>query len=155
MDILGKKSGWEIVNCGQNGREIPRNSFELVQTEQMLSRYAPDVMMLMLGTNDLLHGASVSEVCARMEAFLNFLRPRCRQILLVAPPMKRGAWVPDGTLIDASFQLAEEYRALARAHGIAFADAGDWSIDMTFDGVHFSGSGHHAFAEGILRTLAG
>lgn len=156
VEILGKQSGWETINCGQNGREIPRNSFELAQTERLLSEYAPDVLVLMLGTNDLLQGASVEVVISRIEAFLEFLRPRCGRILLAAPPqMKRGAWVPEETLVQASGQLAGQYRTLARENGIAFADAGEWGIDLTFDGVHFSESGHHTFAEGILHCLAG
>lgn len=37
--------------------------------------------------------------------------------------------------------------------GVAFADAGEWGVALTFDGVHFSPEGHAAFAEGLGRTL--
>ena len=108
----------------------------------------------MLGTNDLLQGNPAEASCSRMEAFLRFLQPKCGQILLIAPPpMKRGAWVTEENLIAESVKLAGEYQALAQKLGIAFVDAGQWNVDLTFDGVHFTEAGHRAFAEGLYRHL--
>ena len=109
---------------------------------------------MMLGTNDLLEGATAREAGARMEAFLN----RCHMplILLVGPPpMKRGAWVPDDGLVEESGNLARQYEALAVQCGILFADAGDWDIALAFDGVHFTEEGHARFAEGLATRLPG
>lgn len=143
-DILAKQTGWEVINAGANGREIPRNPYALrLQTE-----HAPvDIFLVMLGTNDLLQGASAKEAAARMEAFLSQLLPHCKNILLVAPPpMKRGAWVPTDELVTESTQLAEEYVLLAQKLSIPFVDTRHWSIELTFDGVHFTEAGHHTFA---------
>ena len=38
--------------------------------------------------------------------------------------------------------------------GGRFADAGAWGIALAYDGVHFTGQGHRAFAEGMLQELA-
>lgn len=154
-DLLARKSGWDVRNRGQNGREIPRRPPEYAQVERMLSANSPvDIFAVMLGTNDLLQGAAVSDTTARMEAFLKHIRPFCKSILLIAPPpMKYGAWVTEERLLTASAQLAEAYRAIAQGRNISFADAADWNIALTFDGVHFSEEGHKAFAEGIWSVL--
>lgn len=148
-DILAKKTPWEVINAGVNGREIPRNPYAL----RLLSQHAPvDVFLVMLGTNDLLQGASASEAAGRMEAFLNPLLPHCKTILLVAPPpMKRGAWVPTDALAAESLRLTKDYRLLAQKLEIPFADTRGWNIELAFDGVHFTEQGHHAFASQLIH----
>ena len=108
----------------------------------------------MLGTNDLLRGYSAEASCSRMEAFLRYIQPKCGEILLIAPPpMKRGAWVTEENLIAESVKLAEAYQALSLRLGIAFVNAGQWNVELTFDGVHFTEEGHRAFAEGLYAYL--
>ena len=36
-----------------------------------------------------------------------------------------------------------------------FADAGEWDIELTFDGVHFSEEGHKSFAQKLNELLDG
>lgn len=150
-DLFAKQTGWEVINLGANGREIPRNPYAL----RLLSQHASvDIFLVMLGTNDLLQGASASETAAQMEAFLNALFPHCKSILLVAPPpMKRGAWVTTDALVAESIQLAEEYKLLAEKMNIPFVDTRHWNIELTFDGVHFTEAGHHTFAENLRKEL--
>ncbi|MGM9604926.1 MAG: GDSL-type esterase/lipase family protein [Faecousia sp.] len=150
-DILAKQTGWEILNAGANGREIPRNPYAL----RLLSGHASvDIFLVMLGTNDLLQGASALEAATQMEAFLNQLLTSCKTILLVAPPpMKRGAWVSTDELVKESSRLAEEYRLLAQKLHIPFADTRGWKIELAFDGVHFTESGHRTFAANIASEI--
>ncbi len=151
VDLLAKQTGWEVINLGANGREIPRGPYAL----RLLTEHAPvDLFLVMLGTNDLLQGASSKEAADRMEAFLNSLLPHCQQILLVAPPpMKRGSWVPTDALEAESIRLAEEYKALAEKLSIPFVDTRHWKIELAFDGVHFTEEGHHTFAENLGKEL--
>lgn len=150
-EILAKKTGWEVINLGANGREIPRNPYAL----RLLAEYAPvDTFLIMLGTNDLLQGASAKEAAALMEAFLNQLLPHCKHILLVAPPpMKRGAWVITDSLVRESQLLAQEYRDIAGKLNIPFADTCQWDVELAFDGVHFTEEGNHAFAHHLINHL--
>ena len=150
-DLLAKQTGHDCINAGANGREIPRNPYALrLLTEQQ----EMDIFLVMLGTNDLLQGATAKEAATRMEAFLTPMIPHCKQILLVAPPpMKRGAWVPTNELAAESIHLAEEYKLLAEKLNISFIDTRHWNIELTFDGVHFTESGHHAFAENLRKEL--
>lgn len=151
VDILAKQTGWDLLNAGANGREIPRNPYAL----RLLSQYASvDIFLVMLGTNDLLQGASASEAATQMEAFLNQILTSCKSILLVAPPpMKRGDWVPSDELVTESIHLAEAYKALAQKLNIPFADTRSWNIELAFDGVHFTEEGHHTFARQISDVV--
>lgn len=154
VDILSEKSGWMIKNAGQNGREIPRNPLQFQQAELLIAQTSPSLFTVMLGTNDLLQGATAQEAASRMDEFLRHIRPGVAAILLIAPPpMKPGTWVTDQTLLKESRKLAETYQSLARKLHIFFVDAGQWNISLAFDGVHFTVSGHHAFAEGLWQYL--
>ena len=150
-NLLAKQTGHEVINAGANGREIPHNPYAI----RLLAEHAPvDIFLVMLGTNDLLQGASAKEATIRMETFLNPLLPHSKQILLVAPPpMKRGAWVTTDELVSESNYLAEEYQLLAEKLNIPFVDTRNWDIDLTFDGVHFTEEGHHTFANHLLEVI--
>ena len=139
----------EVINCGLNGMTVPRSHQRQVG---LIDLHEPDLVIVMLGTNDLLEGATAGTAAARMEAFLN----RCNMplILLVSPPpMKRGAWVPDDGLVEESKNLARQYEALAKRLGIRFADADEWDIELAYDGVHFTEEGHARFAGGLASCL--
>ena len=155
VDLLAQKLGCKSVNAGENGREIPKRDGERMRFDLMLAKQKPvDLLIIMLGGNDLLQGNSVETVVKRMEAFLEHIDLNKSEILLIgSPPMQRGEWVPTQTLIDASVSLNQEYKALSQRLGVGFADAGEWNIPLTFDGVHFTEEGHKAFAEGLANYL--
>lgn len=147
VDLLAKQTGHQAINAGANGRTIPR-------TFDGIKPYGADMFLVMLGTNDLLEGASAKAAAAKMEAFLRTLLPCYRQILLVAPPpMQRGAWVPTDALAAESLRLAEEYRLLAEMLSIPFADTRRWNVELCFDGVHFTEEGHHKFAQRLIEYI--
>lgn len=146
-DLLVRSTGWEVLNSGCNGRSIP-----LPVPAAQLPR--ADGLVVMLGSNDLLQGYSASEAAVHMERFLLPLLPVYSHILLIAPPpMQWGAWVTEERLLTESAELAVQYASLAGRLAIAFADAGQWGVELTFDGVHFSEAGHRAFAAGIRAAL--
>ena len=154
VDILASKTGWAFQNEGQNGRDIPGSLFRYQRAAELLSENPPDVFLVMLGTNDLLQGVSAEEISSRMESFLRYIQPMCKRIVLLAPPpMKRGAWVTEDSLIAESVKLAGQYQCLSKRLGIFFADAGQWGIPLAFDGVHFSEAGNRAFAEGLYAFM--
>lgn len=145
-DIVAAKTGWKVRNMGVNGREIPRTAPGIPS--------GTDLLIVMLGSNDLLQGSGPEEAAGKLERFLSGLsQPRDRVLLIAPPPMSRGAWVPDQQLIENSREYARRCRSLAGRLGIGFADAGDWNIPMAYDGVHFTEEGHRAFADGLLKTL--
>ena len=155
VDIFAGKLDCKAVNAGENGREIPRREGELLRFDLMMTNQKPvDLLIIMLGGNDLLQGNCVEAVVARMEQFLKRIDLDASKILLVGPPvMQPGEWVPTQSLIDASQKLNLEYKSLAQRLGVSFVDSGEWDVSMTFDGVHLSEEGHRAFAEGLFNYL--
>lgn len=151
VDIIQTKTGWDLINGGQNGREIPHRSFELASFQELIDRHTPDRLLVMLGTNDLLQGVGLNTIAVRMETFLQ--QVPCPVVLIAPPPLQRGAWVEDDTLSASSCLLAETYRLLAERLQIPFIDSGVWGIELTFDGVHFSESGHRIFADHLIAAL--
>ena len=131
---------------GQNGREIPCSAPEFPADT--------DLLIFMLGTNDLLQGRGPKQVIEKSERFLSGLPLDQSKILLIAPPpMTPGTWVPSPQLIDDSHTFAQLCQTLAEHLGIRFADAGKWDIPLAYDGVHFTEQGHRAFAAGLLEVL--
>ena len=116
VDILAEETGWSICNMGQNGREIP--------TVAPSFPADTDLLIFMLGTNDLLQGRSPEQAAVSLKRFLSGISLDRSKILLIAPPpLKRGAWVPDQQLIDDSCADARLCQTLAEQLGIHFADA--------------------------------
>ena len=146
VDILAAETGWIIRNLGQNGLEIPSASPAFpVDT---------DLLIVMLGSNDLLQGYSPTQAAERLERFLSVVSLDRNKVLLIAPPpMTLGEWVTSQQFIDDSHTFAKCCQTLAEHLGIRFADAGKWDIPLAYDGVHFTEQGHKAFATGLLEEL--
>ena len=120
-------AGWEMINCGQNGREISVRETQFAFFVQMLREEQPlGLVTIMLGTNDLLQHPwlTAENVAARMEAFLSYLisaLPGVRFLLIAPPPMQPGEWVAEDRLLVESARLGKCYKELASRLGIAFA----------------------------------
>lgn len=146
VDILVAKTGWAICNMGQNGREIPSMSPNFPSDT--------DLLIIMVGTNDLLQGRSPKQAAEKLNRFLSGISLDRNKILLIAPPpVQLGAWVPNQQLIDDSRTFAQLCQTLAEHLGIRFADAGKWDIPLAYDGVHFTEQGHKTFAAELLEEL--
>jgi len=146
VDILSAETGWTVSNWGENGRDIPTAVPDFPADT--------DLLILMLGTNDLLQGRGPEAAAGKLERFLSAISLDRNKILLIAPPpVALGEWVPSQQLIDDSHIFAQCCRILAGRLGICFSNAGDWNISLAYDGVHFTEQGHRAFAAGLLAAL--
>ena len=144
-DILAEQTGWNVINQGLNGREVPDAPAEVPEDA--------DRFAVMLGTNDLLQLDTPEAAAQRMEVFLSSV-PREKAVLLAPPPMVWGEWVQDEELMADSRRLAVLYRALAEKLGIRFLDTGEWGIPLSYDGVHFTQEGQYIFAQALGKELA-
>ncbi|MBE5920481.1 MAG: hypothetical protein E7272_11660 [Pseudobutyrivibrio ruminis] len=149
------KNDYEIVEEGMNGRMLPELGYGLFTTViQGLSR--EDVFVMMLGTNDILltNRPNVEATLQRLDNILNYVSQNClATFILVAPPYIR-AISPEMQLYhDCSVEMNEGFMKLAKDHSIKAIDAGNWNIEMGYDGVHFSIEGHKCFAKSLLETL--
>ena len=120
-------------------------------------------LLIMLGTNDLLKHRNflAEDVTARMEQFLlTLLQETTLQqkgsICIVPPPsMQQGEWVDEVRLLRESRRLHETYALLAKKLGIVCIQTGNWSIPLSFDGVHFTQEGHRIFAWEMAKRIRG
>ena len=143
-DLLAKETGWTVVNEGVNGREVPDEPCNIPADI--------DLMLVMLGTNDLLQLDTPEAAARRMETFLSGAAPE-KLALIAPPPMIWGEWVQEQDLIDDSVRMASLYQALAARLGVRFIDAGAWNVPLAFDGVHFTQEGQSIFADSLAKEL--
>lgn len=78
VDILAAETGWTVRNMGENGREIPTSAPNFPADT--------DLLIVMLGTNDLLQDRSPEQAVDRLERFLSGIPLDRSKILLIAPP---------------------------------------------------------------------
>ena len=143
-EILAEKTGWQVINEGVNGREVPDEPVSVPEDV--------DLFLVMLGTNDLLQLDTPEAAAERMEVFLS--GGDCKkQIVIAPPPMVPGEWVQDEELISDSLRLATLYEALCSRLGVRFLNAGEWNVPLAYDGVHFTREGQAVFAEGLFATM--
>ena len=144
-------AGCEVINCGVNGMTIPRGRNRYAGLIRMND---PDLVTVMLGTNDMFSSLSAEEITAQMGDFLDSIIDAGKPVLLISPPvLQYGDWVMDDDLVEKSEGLGGLYRELAAEKGCMFADSAEWDIEMTFDGVHFSEAGHATFARRLEEIL--
>ena len=155
VDLLDSDPRNIMVNAGENGREIPYVPTQWQALNRRIQLESPlDLIIVMLGTNDLLQGRGAEETAHRMERFLRRVEFSPEKILLVAPPaLQRGVWVTAQTMIEASQVFPSYLRAMAKDLGVRYLDAQDWSLPLAFDGVHFTQEGHRRFAFHLMNYL--
>ncbi len=171
-----ENEGIAVENHGCNGLPASRRSLHRIFAQQLQKEGRFDFVTVMLGTNDILLGASAEEAAEDVGHLINVLKellctapadgsgaassdgdpavpPR---LLLIAPPvLTRGFWVESDEQIETSRALVTALRAVAGQQGILFADASSWGIPLAYDGVHFTEEGHRIFAEKMLELLKG
>lgn len=165
--ILEKSLGCDIINLGQNGREIPTNEVSMQNLAYTFAQGLKNCetrLLVMLGVNDILFGKSPEKAAQNMDCFLEktiqmtaelsgfdteFVRKRTT--LICPPAVDLGAWVDEPSYIEKVARLGELLAEIATKYGMDFVDARKWSIDLTYDGVHFSKLGNATFAKNILR----
>ncbi|MFQ9573646.1 MAG: GDSL-type esterase/lipase family protein [Roseburia hominis] len=147
VDILAEETGWTIRNLGA---KRPGDSHR----RSLTFPADTDLLIIMLGTNDLLQGRSPEQAVERLERFLSGISLDRSKILLIAPPpMTLGAWVPSQQLIDDSRAFVRLCQALAEHLGIRFADAGKWDIPWPMTAYTSWSRATRAFAAGLLEEL--
>ena len=136
-----------------------------------LDSHAPlDLVILMLGTNDLKHrfGMSAYDIGANVAALLGLVRQSAcsfsgdaPQVLLMAlPPV--GKLTPVGSTNFAEiFRGAEEksrmlgqiYRKFAQEAGVAFLDTSEIIVSSDVDGIHFDVEEHRKLGEAVAGQV--
>lgn len=165
-------SGYRVVEEGLNGRttrwddpmEPGRNG--LTYLPPCLETHRPlDVVLLMLGTNDLkarfeLSASDIAQSAAGLAALAARTGQRADgtspRVILIAPPA-----VTTLTDLDEMFAGAEAksrlfsryYRTFAASNRLGFFDAGSVICSSDLDGIHFEAASHRTLGEALAREV--
>jgi lysophospholipase L1-like esterase len=148
--------------------DADRNGARVLPT--LLSSHGPlDMVIIMLGTNDIKHflGATALEASYGMRRLVQIIRAHAAsqrepvpQIILVAPPVAVDAMThPEMMLhfgsgaIGASKGFAEAYGRRAEEEGVAFFDAGTVARTDANDGIHLDAKNTRAIGEGLVPLV--
>jgi len=124
-----------------------------------------DLVILMLGTNDLKYRFSVSafDIAESVSALVNIIHKSesgpdsgVPQILLLAPPPLGGLsdfsdMFADGT--EKSKQLSQHIKRVASLWGVAFFDTSRVIVSSNIDGVHFEASEHRKLGKAVAEII--
>ncbi|HEY6056523.1 MAG TPA: SGNH/GDSL hydrolase family protein [Candidatus Limnocylindrales bacterium] len=124
-----------------------------------------DVVVIMLGTNDLKFTSSALEIARGVDVLVGLARRSLAgpagqppDVLLVAPPPlgppseRSELWGFAGA-IEASRQLGRLYRVVAGEQRVAFLDAGNACTVSPLDGVHLDADAHGALGRAVAERL--
>lgn len=148
-DLLGERLNVPIYNDGVNGRSVKDVLYRFPQLKHSITLQQPELLILLLGTNDVLMGEDPQEVSMEMSSMLQKLREDFPQlsILLLSPPP---VGIPGSYPEDIS-RLSELYRRLASDYSLFFTNLSGFSLPLCYDGVHLTEEGHRLLGD-ILKT---
>jgi len=127
-----------------------------------LANFKPDVVLLMLGTNDIIQGYQLDGLEAREEQILETIyaaNPKAAVVVASIAPIKRAQWAEkEARVVAYNMALAalvKKHAALGRK--IAFADihASLAERGLSQDGVHPNAQGYAQMAQVFYRVLTG
>jgi lysophospholipase L1-like esterase len=166
-------SGWEVIEEGHGGRTtvhddpiegLHKNGLKALPV--CLESHMPlDLVILMLGTNDLKHRFSVTanDISDSVELLVRLIQRSeaghagaSPAVLVVAPPpMLEVDWFGQMFLGGAakSQHFASLFRDAARRAGAAFFNAGDVVESSTVDGIHLDSDAHRVLGVEMARTV--
>lgn len=161
-------SGYQVIEEGLGGRttlwddpiEGYKNGREYLIP--CLDTHKPiDLVVLMLGTNDLKLRFSVStyDIAASIAVLVEIIQKSATgvgsdppKVLLIAPP-PLGALTEYTEMFEGglakSRKLAAHYQRVAEEHRCAFLDAGQVIVSSDLDGVHFEADQHSRLGRAI------
>lgn len=164
---------WEVIAEGLPGRTTVhddpvegahRNGLSVLPA--VLESHRPvDVVVVMLGTNDLKERFSVNagDIALSLERVAAAIRASgtgpdggAPAVLLVSPPPIRELGCLAGMFAGGaakSLTLAAEVRAVAERLGLPFLDAGEVVAVSDIDGVHYDAAANPALAEAFAAAI--
>ena len=123
----------------------------------------PQVIVLLIGGNDILGGRSVDEVCANYETILSGIRQNLKDTKIVwcSQTVLGNEWAKHNDTIALCNQRIE---ALAAQYGCAFVDlytplqnpeTGEIAAEYTVEGVHLTDAGYRVVSSAVGAALRG
>lgn len=165
-------TGWEVIEEGHPSRTTLRDDpiegkhkSGLRALPICLESHMPlDLVILMLGTNDLKHrfGASAGDIADSIEVLVRAIQraeagPAGAEpaVIVVAPaPMQEVDWLAEMFVGGAakSLKLPALIAAVAKRTGAGFIDAGKLVESSAIDGIHFDSDSHRVLGVELAKA---
>lgn len=163
--------GYELIEAGQPGRTtVHDDPFEgekngLRYLRPCLESHLPDLVIIMLGTNDLKHHLGLSaydisrgagRLVEEVLRFDNWAKKQKPKVLLIAPPQVHEVGFFADMFAGAavkSQQLSYHYHQRAEELGCAFFDAGTVVESCPIEGIHWQQEQHQRLAAALTTQV--
>jgi lysophospholipase L1-like esterase len=165
---------FEVIEEGLNGRATlwdsplaPHRNGRDYLAPCLLSHVPVDLVIIMLGTNDLkaIYGVGAPEIASAAGVLVGLALQSLSGpagatpgVLLVAPvPLgpatERSEIWGFGAAVENSRRLASMYRVVAEEKGVAYLDAGSVASVSPLDGVHLDAPAHAAVGRAMAEAV--
>lgn len=165
---------YEVIEEGLNGRATvfdsplaPYRNGSAYLTPCLLSHEPVDLVVIMLGTNDVKsgYGRDASAIAVGAGVLVDQARASLAgpggmppRVLLVSPvPVTEATTRSEvwgfGSSIEPSRQLAAMYRVIAEGRGAGFFDAGSVAEVSPLDGVHLDETAHASLGAAMAEAV--
>ena len=167
-NYLNKKmpSSFDVTEAGQPNRTLVKNApfsgdkSGVSYLKPLLELHQPDVLIVLLGTNDLkakfnLSAGEIASAASELIRQTQALMPSIKVILLAPPMIKEVApylsIYAGGANKSQAFAL--EYEDQAKHLGCYFFDGNEVIKSSELDGIHWDKSEHEKLAYGLANKL--
>ncbi|NQZ32677.1 MAG: SGNH/GDSL hydrolase family protein [Oceanospirillaceae bacterium] len=162
---------FEVIEEGQPGRTtVHDDPFEgekngLRYLKPCLESHVPDLVLIMLGTNDLKHRFGLSaydiaqgaaKLAQEVLVFNSMAKKSPPKVLLIAPPPVYEVGFFADMFEDAALksqQLAKHYAQFSKALGCSFFDAGSVVSSCKREGIHWPVEQHKLLANALTPIV--
>lgn len=145
-----------VEGAHKNGRSHLRALLE--------SHWPLDLVIIMLGTNDLKsrHAVSAYDIASSVGALIDLIRstpmrgrPQPKILVLVPPPILEAGWLAEMFAGGAakSKAFSEHFAKMAKAHDVACLDLAPLAQSSPIDGVHFDEATHKAIGQAVYQAV--
>jgi len=154
------KENYEVREEGLNGRQLPVSRSGRISKflENMVAELGPgDVIMMMLGTNDVLltNNPKADPAIDKMRALLDWYKSGNYpfKLIITAPVPIADINEEMNPYHRESLRMNEGFKDLCKTFNIDFIDAGEWDISLAYDGVHIAAESQQTFADDMIKSL--
>jgi lysophospholipase L1-like esterase len=158
--LSGRTTVWDSpLAPGRNGRDY--------LLPCLWSHEPVDLVIIMLGTNDLkhFHGVTANEIASGAAVLIDLARQSLAgpggtvpEVILVAPvpltePTDRSEVWGFGAAREESHRLADRFEVVAKSRDVPFFDAGSVAEVSPLDGVHLDAEAHRALGVALAPLV--
>lgn len=160
--------GYHIIEAGEPGRTTISDLEIFGEEDAVLSRQINsgtrvDLVILMLGTNDIIarSAQTADDITSDLGVLVSLIQagkegrePAAPQVLIISPPQLEQDTAAqfaglNEIMVDKSHQLSELYQGLAEGKGCAYFDAAEVIRSSSIDGVHLDSDAHITLGQAL------